>query len=448
MAQVRKRYYLWLIKAYVKRWKKMIFYSSIAGVLIFFAGFAAFSFYLRPLLENSVKRIGYVGVYEPKDLPSDIISDVSFGLTKVNANGSISPGAASSWEIQNHGKTYVFHLKKGLYFSNGEELTTQTLPLNFTDVKRQDIDDYTLSYTLKSPFSPFLVSVSHPILLSDFSGLAGYTVKNIELNGGFVKSMELDNKNDHDKKKIIYFYPTYDALKTAFALGEVNQIIGADTINFENTTLAAWKGATIHKSVSYDQLVTLFYNNNDAELSNKKLREALNYALPPTFKQGLRAFSPISPQSIYFSKGPNYGLIDEGIAKDLLSDVKLPKGSTFTLSTTQEYYDVAKTIQKAWAKVGVQVKIQVVDSIPTHFQMFLQSYLLPQDPDQYTLWHSDQPNNISQFKSLRIDQLLEDGRSTLDQNERINIYSDFQKYMLDEVPASFLYFPYRYTVIR
>ena len=29
-----------------------------------------------------------------------------------------------------------------------------------------------------------------------------------------------------------------------------------------------------------------------------------------------------------------------------------------------------------------------------------------------------------------------------------NIYADFQKYLLEDAPAAFLYFPYEYDVIR
>ena len=70
------------------------------------------------------------------------------------------------------------------------------------------------------------------------------------------------------------------------------------------------------------------------------------------------------------------------------------------------------------------------------------------DPDQYTLWHSGQMNNITNYKNLRIDKLLEDGRQTVDIQSRIKIYADFQKYLLDDAPATFLYFPDIYTVTR
>ncbi|MGH7245477.1 MAG: peptide-binding protein, partial [Candidatus Levyibacteriota bacterium] len=86
--------------------------------------------------------------------------------------------------------------------------------------------------------------------------------------------------------------------------------------------------------------------------------------------------------------------------------------------------------------------------IPPVFQIFVGSFTMPEDPDQYTLWHSNQENNITNFRNQRIDKLLEDGRKTIAEQDRLSIYADFQKYLNDEQPATFLYFPYSYTVTR
>ncbi|MEK7092766.1 MAG: peptide-binding protein, partial [Patescibacteria group bacterium] len=88
------------------------------------------------------------------------------------------------------------------------------------------------------------------------------------------------------------------------------------------------------------------------------------------------------------------------------------------------------------------------DSVPSDFQIFLGDFQLSKDPDQYSLWHSSQPQNISNYQNLRIDKLLEDGRKTTDIEKRRKIYEDFQKYLLADSPASFLFFPYEYDLIR
>ena len=448
MRTIRRRYYFWLFKAYFKRWKRVIGTFVLLGILLSAGGIAFLNLYVKPSLDNKVQRIGLAGVYTPKSIPENLLSDVSYGLTHVKANGTIEPGAAESWSVSKDGKTYTFHLRHELTFHNREQLTATTLPLDFRDSHKKVIDNYTVAYTLASPFSPFLSIVSRPILLADFSGLGNFKVSKIDLNAGFVKSMFLQNTNDRMNKKIISFYPTQSALRTAYMLGEIDYAKGLTNVQEENIDLSKWTNTSITKSTDYTQLVSLFYNNADGNLSNKKARQALNYALPEKFEKGQRADSPIPPTSIYYAKPRTGTISDAEIAREVLAS----SGVTFTdpleISTTPDLEDVAKTVAGNWNDIGVKTKIKVVDIIPSDFQILLYAYKIPQDPDQYTLWHSDQINNIGHYKNLRIDKLLEDGRVRSDEEERLSIYADFQKYLLDDVPASFLYFPYEYTVSR
>jgi peptide/nickel transport system substrate-binding protein len=417
------------------------------GILIFFAFIGLLNYYFRPLIFKTTENVGYAGTYTLATLPSEILKDVSFGLTKVNANGQILPAAAISWTISN-GKVYTFKLKHGLYFHNGEELTSRNINFNFEDVTEKDIDKYTVQYTLKNPYSPFLTAVSRPIFGKNLEGIGRFKVENIDINGGFVRSITLKDTKAGNKREKIYFYPTQRALKVAFMLGEVSKIYGATTTDIDNTDFTKWKKVTTQSYINYGGLVSIFYNNNDSVLNNKKIRQALNYSLPEKLAVGERAFGPIPPNSIYFSQPPSYQISDLELSKTLLSAVKDPIKDPLTISTTEEYQDVAQGVQKAWEKLGIRTKIKIVQDIPSDFQVFIYRIKLPNDPDQYVLWHSDQSNNITHYKNLRIDKLLEDGRSITDVEKRKRIYADFQKYLTDDVPASFYYFPREYNISK
>jgi len=77
------------------------------------------------------------------------------------------------------------------------------------------------------------------------------------------------------------------------------------------------------------------------------------------------------------------------------------------------------------------------------------TFQVPSDPDQYQFWQSTQEDtNITHYTNLKIDKLLEDGRKTLDKDTRKKIYADFQRYLVDDSPVIFLYFPKAYTVER
>lgn len=448
MRTIRKRYYFWLIRAYLKQWKRTILTSVVIGIVISGIGIGFLNFYVKPYFDNKVQRIGMFGVYSPKDLPDQILGDISYGLTTTKANGSVVPAAAASWEVQDKGKKYIFHLKKNLSFHNGDQLTAQNLPLSFKDASKQIIDPFTVAFTLDAPYSPFLTTVSKPILETDFSGLGRYKLRKLDLNAGFVKSLTLQDTKDPTHKKIIFFYPTQQALKTAYMLGEVDEVTGLTSLSVDSINLAKWKNTKVNRTVNKNELITLFYNNADSNLSSKKIRQALNYALPEEFPEGERARSPIHVSSIYYAEPSNYIISDTDIAKEVLKSSGITLDKPIEITTSQDLENTAREISQSWKKIGVQSKIIVSDDVPQNFQVLLYRYKVPMDPDQYTLWHSDQVNNIGKYKNLRIDKLLEDGRVETNTQERIRIYADFQKYLLDDVPASFLYYPIEYTVVR
>jgi len=186
-------------------------------------------------------------------------------------------------------------------------------------------------------------------------------------------------------------------------------------------------------------------------LSDNKIRKALTYALPDTFDLGLRNSSPFPPNSWARSESlvtpitQNYNH-----ARLLLSESSASSAASlsFEIKTLPQYEDSAKAISEAWKELNVKTTISVVDSIPTSFQIFLGDFNLSKDPDEYPLWHSRQTSNITKYRNLRIDKLLEDGRKEINTNERKAIYANFEKYILDDAPASFLYLPYNYEVTR
>jgi peptide/nickel transport system substrate-binding protein len=444
----RKRLIIWLVRAYFKKWGKTILMSFLLGLVIFII--LKFSF---PLVSVKIptfhqKSIGVVGVYQQDNLPTFITTNVSQGLTTVDLDNTIKPGLASKWEIDNDGKTYTFHLKHNLTFSDGSPFTSSSVQYNFLDVSVKRPDKYTLIFALKNSYSPFLVTVSKPIFKNNFIGIGDYKIKNIQLNGNFVQSLDvISNKN---RESVSYqFFPTETALKTAFALGEITDLIVTDP-KFNNSSLYSFKHVSISRNVDYDHLVTLFYNTDDRTLSDKRLREGLSYAIPDNFDEGQRNNGPFSPyswanQSVYSYKQ------DLAHAKLLLLQSQSSSESgklTLTISTLPQFKNVALKIKNSWDSVGIDTNIKIVSTTPTTFQIFLGEFNLPKDPDEYSLWHSNQTNNISNYKNLRIDKLLEDGRQTIDISDRKKIYDDFQKYLFDDPPAAFLYFPYNYVVSK
>src|SRR3990167_8755034 len=95
----RSRYYSWLSRAYFKRMKRTILSSLVLGILIFFALVGLINFYFLPFFFKTTENIGYAGSYTAQTIPESIISEVSYGLTKVEKDGTIKPAASESFTI-------------------------------------------------------------------------------------------------------------------------------------------------------------------------------------------------------------------------------------------------------------------------------------------------------------------------------------------------------------
>lgn len=444
----RRRLFIWLIKAYIRKWKRTIFVFFLLGLVFFFLlHFILTRFPFFSIGQN--KTIGVLGTYTVNDLPDNILYKISYGLTTVSADAKPQPMAASSWKIQDGGKTYIFTLKKGLRFTDGTKFTSKEVNYNFENVKVTRPNSNTIIFKLRENYSPFLITVSRPIFRSNFVGLGNYKLNSIKFNGDFVNSVVIQNIKNLAQQKFL-FYPTQDSLKTALILGEISETDDISDVSFKNTFLSRFPNYSINKIVNYSKIVTLFYNTQDKDLSDRRLRLALNYAIPNRFDEGLRNRTPYPPffwvskeNSLSYNQDFNH-------VKLLLSSTSATSDAKLKLSikTLPQYKPVAEKIVDSWKKIGIKSNIEVVDSLPSSFQIFLGDFNISKDPDQYTLWHSDQENNITGYKNLRIDKLLEDGRQTVDINQREKIYSDFQKYLLDDPPAAFLFFPYNYVISK
>jgi len=122
---------------------------------------------------------------------------------------------------------------------------------------------------------------------------------------------------------------------------------------------------------------------------------------------------------------------------------------TLKLSTVPLLVNVAEKIARDWGAVGVKTSVQASSGVPEVFDAFLAIFDIPKDPDQYALWHSNQNiTNITNYANPRIDKLLEDGRTQIEQTARQKIYLDFQRFLLEDAPVVFLYHPTLYTVFR
>lgn len=440
MFKTIRRYY-WVTQGFLSRHSKIIFRTAgivLSLILIFFL----FARYIPSPKETT--RIGRVGKYNYETFPLDIQSMMSRGLVKMSEDGKVTGDLAESWEIKDEGKTYVFTLKSNITWHDGKTLTAEDISYNFKDVEVERADN-AITYRLKEPFSPFLSAVERPIIKKNKYGTGDYRLVKTEIYSGVIQSMTLESGSE---RKIYKFYPTETSALTAYNLGEVDMV---EKLSFISDSIGKDFTTEIldQSSISSTQSV-LFFNNNDNFLTSKSTRQALAYAIEDKTFDKERTISPIKKSSWAYNNLVKTYDFDQDKAKSLLAqDVKDVGAVKLELKTMLQYLDVAESIASSWREVlGIQVEVKVVSSVNSDYQILLADFTPPIDPDQYSIWHSTQNTNFTHFSNLKIDKLLEDGRRTSDQKLRKEIYQDFQRFLLEDCPAVFLFKSGSYTISR
>ena len=220
----------------------------------------------------------------------------------------------------------------------------------------------------------------------------------------------------------------------------------------------------------------LGFNLKDPRFADKRVRQAFAYAINKQelidgvlLGLGQIATGPLRPGTWAHTDKVKRYPYDPAKAKQLLADAgwkdrngdgilrnKEGQPFAFTIRTNQgndERKKAAEIIQQRLKEIGVQTEIQTIE-----WAAFLKEYIRQKrfeaivlgwgttsDPDQYPIWHSSQSgpeqlNSIS-YANAEVDALLEKGRATCHQSERVAVYQRIQEILAEDQPYVFLYYP-------
>ncbi len=411
-----------------------------AGLILLVAFFIFFKF-SPDLFPRPDLTLGVIGPYSYASFPGPVANLISKPLVILDKDGRPKPELSSGWQVNNDSTLYTFKLKNGLVWNDGSTVKASDIKFNIPDVDVRYPDDETIEFKLTDSFSPFPSLLTSPVFKANtLIGMGNYKVI----------------KEDREQRKLILkymgenfpiisvsFFPDERTAKTAFELGEVEGLIGtSEGYQVLGESVEQKKVRVLNK------FVAVFYNTKDPVLADKNLRKALSAASPKIEGEEI-ARTPLPENSWSFNSDIKEVLDDPESAKSYLSKVPTALNAPITLTTIPALSDVGEKIIKSWKQNGIEAVLRVESGIPQNFQALLLSESIPQDPDQYALWHSTQTlTNLSKYSSPRIDKDLEDGRKTGDFEKRREKYMDFQRILLEDSPATFLYFPKTQILFR
>ena len=208
---------------------------------------------------------------------------------------------------------------------------------------------------------------------------------------------------------------------------------------------------------------------------DKRVRQALTYAINKEsiiqgvlLGLGVVATGPYKPDSwVYNPHVKRYPynlekakeLLKEAGWEDSDGDGILDKdGRPFAFSILTNQGNTQRTnagviIQADLKKVGIEVNVRIVEWAAflkefinkKNFEAVILGWSVPQDPDQYDVWHSTKTKetelNFVSYNNPEVDRLLDLGRHTFDLEKRKEYYYKFQEILAEDQPYTFLYVP-------
>ena len=286
-------------------------------------------------------------------------------------------------------------------------------------------------------------------------------------------------------KKIMFkFYNSEDELIEAY---NRNLIQGIGALSPEKLKNLKFSQKLAPRKTKLPRYFAAFFNQNQSKaLSDKNIRLSLNYGtdkkelLEKILNQnGLVINSPIlkelgpepAQQKYPFDREFAKQILENSGWKDLDGDgfrekvtetkkktteTEQPKEALAVKIKTSNWAELTKTaemLKSQWGSLGFKVEVQtetlqeIQQSIRERdYEILLFGEVLSLDPDPYSFWHSSQKKdpglNLALYDNKTADKILEESRQLLNQKERNKKYEDFEKIVLEDAPAVFLYSPY------
>lgn len=369
-----------------------------------------------------------------------VYANVFQGLTRFDANGSILPDLAKSWDISADGLTYTFHLATGVKFHDGSDFSADDVKFSLDRARAPDstnaqkglfadiasvevVDPATVKVTLKKPNGSFLFNMAwgDAVIVSQKS-VATEATKPIGTGpfkfvdwakGDHVELAKFDGYWGTPAKldKVTFkFISDPSAAFAAMMAGDVDAFPQYPAPETLDQFKADPRFQVIVGSTEGETILAM--NNGKKPFDNIKVREAVAHALNrkeiidgAVFGYGTPIgthFAPHNPAYVDLTGLSNY---DPEKSKALLKEAGYPDGFTVSLKLPPPSYARrgGEIVAAELAKVGIKAEITNVEWAQWLEQVFkgkdydltIVSHTEPMDigiygrDDYYFNYHSD-----------------------------------------------------------
>ena len=392
-----------------------------------------------------------------------------------DGNVRIQPSLAESWEVSEDGRTYTFHLREGVKFSNGAPLTssdvlyTLTRLLTWPEGCNRDIaegivgakrlergealtlegvkllGELDLSITLEEPFEAFLACISMPgasILDGETTQAAGelfgldpgctigtgpFILESWQPGVGMLMKANPDCWSGAPKCAglDLRFLTEPEDVRTMFENGEL------DLLDLDEVGSAAeffLHGDIYQENLHHVNRISIVYiamNETVKPLNDVRVRKALQYGLnrevllDAVYSGRGAVENGIYPRGLY-GYNPELPEIpyDSDAARELLAEAGYPDGFALIFSvkasSTEWEMTLVRLAVNMWENIGVRATIRVLDE--SEFMRLRKSGELECYTAMWTADYNDPDNFAYTFFGSRVNTTF---RSICYQNEAV-----------------------------
>lgn len=406
------------------------------------------------------------------------------------------PVLAESWAVEDRGKTWVFRIRDGVRFHNGDPLTAEDVKYTFEGVLKEKSafrqkanvvmieslvvrDPRTVAIHCKEPVAGLLSYLqSRPPIMSRALGeKLGFDEAHKKMIGtGSYKFVEyardehliMERNPDYwgQKAKIdrVIYRPIPDSTTrtTALRAGQVDAI--AQVPPFELAKLEATPDLRLY-GVRAARIHMLFMNPIVPPLQNKLVRQAIHYGIDldtivKTVLEG-RAYrlSQLAGPTQVMTYDPDLKPLpyDPERAKKLLAEAGYGGGvdiDFYDYASYAEYKPMALAVAEQLKKVGVRLNIKTIETgvfrrmwFNSEMPMYFISYgNVAEDASAFmkTYFRSGKDRR-SKHKNPEADSLFDQQETELDPKKRAALNRQLMRLLQEESPGIPLYNPH-YTV--
>ena len=417
-------------------------------------------------------------------------------LVCLDRRSRVAPDLATHWETPDP-VTYIFHLRRGVLFHDGVELTSEDVRYTFESggdpdrgglwgywmdrvVAMETPDRYTVVFRLTEPFAPFLMKLAKGIVPRHLAEPLGKAFADSPVGTGPFRFVEFAPGERIRLAAFTDYFEGAPRIEEVLFRVITNQTtrmleLKRGTVDLLQNALPPYAikfferqpGLRIleEPGINYSYLG---FNLDHPILGVREVRAAIAHAIDREAIIGHSWKGLATPATGFFSSRLAFyeGDVetypfDPARAKTLLDGAGFPDPDgdgprmrftvSYKTSTDKLRNEIAEIIRDQLRRVGIGIEKRsyewgtFFDDIKKgNFEMYSLTWVGMSDPDAlYWVFHSTMipPNgaNRGRYDNPEVDRLLERSRVTLDEAERNRMYGEIQKILARDLVYVSLY---------